>query len=532
MAHPDPLTFPFKNIFAGAMSMLALAVILGSFQVQHDPRFKAPALIAMGKHIVYAVSFHAENAFGAANTMSGLPDGASEGSGGGAGSVPILVYHGVLDEADNSAINLTEEKFRDQMFALKRAGYETITLEELYAFAKEGAPLPDRPLLITFDDGRADSFYNGDPVLAAVGYNAVMFPIGKYAKTAETGGYYLSPDELKIMMKNGRWEIGSHSDQGHEQYPVDDAGDMGNFYSNLLWREDDGRAETEEEFYARIKKDYEDSRSYLEGLLGTSIASFAYPFGDLGQNQKDARDKTKEIIDAASQVYKILFYQQRPGEYYSQLTPSNMDGETLLVRRINMENSWSPDTLLDILEDGMAKALPYHDSFDEDHGWLKVWGEHTIEQGTLAMQAAPLQTGASTILDGSAAWRDYEVRADLSSPERTSVNLWVRFEDDNHNAGCNFGKNFAFVEQVWDGEKRVLKGVRRPNMIPEGNFSITAHVEGRMLICSLNGEEIVRSEFLEPKLDRGGIGFKIWDEALGASSIIIQQLEVETIKSE
>ncbi len=533
MAHPDPVTFPFKNLFISMVSLLALAVISGAFYLQNDPRFKLPALVANGKHWMYAATFHAENALGAANTLSGLPDDADAPQSGGARSIPILVYHGILDEPDGSTINLTEEQFKDQIFALKRRGYEAITLEELYAFGKEGAALPDRPILITFDDGRTDSFYNGDPVLAAVKYNAVMFPIGKYTRIAdESGSYYLSEDEIKFMVRTGRWAMGSHSDQGHEDYPINEQGEMGHYFSNHLWKAEEHRAETPEEFSGRIIEDFKSSRSYLEDLLGVPISSFAFPFGDLGQNQKDAREKTDEIIRSASEVYNVLFYQQRPGMYFTQLIPSKDEGDLLLVRRINMNNSWSPEDLLNILEDGMAKALPYHDSFDNDNGWLRVWGEHTTENGTLTMQASPLQTGASTVLDGSEIWEDYEVSAVLTSPAQTGVNLWVRFKDDNHNAGCNFGKNFAFVEQAWNGEKRVLKGIERENLIPAGQFTIAARVEGRTLICSLSGEELVRSEFLEPKLDRGGIGIKIWDEALGKSAVIIEQLEVETIKSE
>jgi peptidoglycan/xylan/chitin deacetylase (PgdA/CDA1 family) len=521
-------TTPFKLIYAAMVSIMSVVLVLGSMAMQDDPRFKGPALIAGAKGMFYVASFRAENAFGAANTISGI-QGEEGASIGGRGSVPVLVYHGILSRADGSRINLTEEQFKDQMFALRRAGYTSITLEELYAFAKEGKELPEKPVMITFDDGRADSFYNGDPILDAVDYTAVMFAISKYARAAENGTYYLSPEELKLMQRSGRWEIGSHSDQGHEQYTITEHGEMGNFYSNHLWKEDEGRAETADEFRARIRTDFEDSRRYFEDLTGISIVSFAFPFGDLGQNQKDAREKTQDITSIASDVYKLLFYQYRPGEYYTQVSPQD-GGGSLLARRIDMDNTWDAARLLDVLEDGTAKALPYHDSFDEDHGWLKVWGDHSIEGGSLRLQASPLQTGASTVIDGSAHWEDYTVRADVISPERTGVFLWTRFQDDDHNAGCNFGTEFVHAEQVVGGEKRVLQGVRRAQSIPEGPFSVSAEVVGRTLVCSINGEEIVRTEFLDESLDHGGTGVKIWDEALGKSTIEITQLEVVPIK--
>ncbi len=73
-------------------------------------------------------------------------------------SVPVLLYHGIVPESDRFSI--TEEVFKDQMFALKKAGYSTITLNEFYGFIHEGKSLPDKSFLLTFDDGRLDSYRN------------------------------------------------------------------------------------------------------------------------------------------------------------------------------------------------------------------------------------------------------------------------------------------------------------------------------------------------------------------------------------
>ena len=94
-------------------------------------------------------------------------------------SIPILLYHGITDEPYKGDILL--EKFRDQMFALKKAGYHTITLEEFYKFQKGEINLPQKSILITFDDGIKRSFYKADPIFKALGFKATMFIITKYS---------------------------------------------------------------------------------------------------------------------------------------------------------------------------------------------------------------------------------------------------------------------------------------------------------------------------------------------------------------
>ncbi len=79
--------------------------------------------------------------------------------------VPVLLYHRPSAEA-----------FARQMALLDHAGYETITLDELVRFVKRQAvSLPPRPMLVTFDGGRLDSWTTSDGTLRELGFNAVLF---------------------------------------------------------------------------------------------------------------------------------------------------------------------------------------------------------------------------------------------------------------------------------------------------------------------------------------------------------------------
>src|SRR3989339_479020 len=103
-------------------------------------------------------------------------------------SIPGLLYHGIIDKPDGA--NILLENFKDQMFALKKAGWQTISIEDFYAFTRGEKQVPDKSFLLTFDDGRKDSYYPVDPILKALDYNAVIFVISKYS-LGQSSNYYL-----------------------------------------------------------------------------------------------------------------------------------------------------------------------------------------------------------------------------------------------------------------------------------------------------------------------------------------------------
>jgi len=522
-------TIPYKLLYTTAMMVIISTVITGVLYTRDNPTLQKDTLFSWSNRLLYTIAFAFEDARGATAAATSSLGGTTltYDASAHAESIPVLIYHGILPREDPSTTNMTAALFREHLFALKRAGYQTVGLKELYAFGRGERTLPEKSVVITFDDGRGDSFYNGDPTLAAVDYKAVMFPITKFSQETTLGGYYLSFPELKKMKETGRWEIGSHSHEGHASYPINAIGKTGHFFSNYLWKESEGRPETETEFRSRINEDFRISQAALENLLDEKVRSFAFPFGDLGQNQKDNEEKVAAIIEEASEHYDMLFYQYQPGEYFTQFYPdTNSSSDTLLIRRIDVKDTWSGDELLSALERGSPKELPYYDQFTHDRGWVAAWGSYRIADRTLRMEAAPASTGASIILDGTKHWTDYTIRARLVSPNQTGFLVWARFQNDNNNAGCNFGKNFVHVEQIVDGEKRVIKGIREENIIPEGPFSATVAMEGRSLSCSINGTTLVETEFLDPSLDHGGVGIKIWDPVPGESSLILESLSI------
>jgi peptidoglycan/xylan/chitin deacetylase (PgdA/CDA1 family) len=88
-------------------------------------------------------------------------------------SIPILMYHSISRKRDNSLF-VPPKVFEKQMEHLKKAGYHTLSFKDLKNW-KTGDDIPDKPLLITFDDGYLDNFTIAYPILKKFQMKATIF---------------------------------------------------------------------------------------------------------------------------------------------------------------------------------------------------------------------------------------------------------------------------------------------------------------------------------------------------------------------
>ena len=122
---------------------------------------------------------------------------------------PILEYHQVTDEVLDPVFevyNVPPAEFAAQLDFLQAEGYTTITLQDFMRAVHGKATLPDKPIVLTFDDGYADNYSTMLPILEAHKMTAVVYVI-----TNEVGKKnYMSLEQLKDMQRRGI-EIGSHT---------------------------------------------------------------------------------------------------------------------------------------------------------------------------------------------------------------------------------------------------------------------------------------------------------------------------------
>ena len=103
----------------------------------------------------------------AVNGVAGRDDGADR-------TLRVLMYHKVNDLSPNP-ITVPTAVFAEQMALLRALGYVPVSLDAVRDHYLLGTPLPDRAVLVTFDDGYRDNLRNAFPILREHGFPAVIF---------------------------------------------------------------------------------------------------------------------------------------------------------------------------------------------------------------------------------------------------------------------------------------------------------------------------------------------------------------------
>ncbi len=518
---------------------ILVAIIVGAGLIFGILKFKDNQEFFTNFRAYYAIAYvEAARTFSSMqNVLARLSGGSFGDAGKNASSIPVLIYHGVIANgpgasSEGEGYDVTLENFADQMRSLKNAGYQTITLTDLNKFLAGEESLPEKSILITFDDGRKDSYYPVNPILKALGWNAAIFIIAKESLRDEST-YYLNKNELKKIARNSSWEIGAHTNNGHVSLPLNETGSVtGHFYSNKLWLWDKFRVETEEEFRNRVTEDFKETKDLLQEITGREILSFAFPFGDAGQYSKNFPESTKILKESLGDFFSVYFSQYIPGVRFSQNYYESNKNIPISMTRISVKEDWTGKDLLDYLERGAYKELPYEDDMGSNRGWVSAWHSPQFKSGGMELLAGGQTVGSGVILDGTKAWEDYNLEADIERRGKNSVYVWLRFQDDNNFAACNFGDGFAHIEIKLKGEFRVIRGTRDNIKYPDGgNFEVGAIADGRTITCLLNGKVITQTDFLPPELNYGGIGFKTWDPDPADSRLIIKNLRVTDTSS-
>ena len=165
--------------------------------------------------------------------------------------VPVLYYHSVLESADNEVI-ITPENLKKQLRYIKDHGYTTLTMTQLKNYLLNNSPIPEKSIVITFDDGYMDNYYNAFPILKDLDMKATIFCIASNLD----GSYYLSKDAIKEMSNYGI-DIESHTVN---------------------------HAKLDSLTYDEQLKELQESKKSLEEITGKEVDSIAYPFGNFNDD--------------------------------------------------------------------------------------------------------------------------------------------------------------------------------------------------------------------------------------------------------
>lgn len=426
-------------------------------------------------------------------------------------SVVVINQHGIFAN-ENRTSGISYIKFKDNMFALKKAGYETINMEDLYLFMKGEKQIPEKSFMITFDDGIKDSYYNADPILKVLNYTAVIFVITSHLEI-NNSPYYLNKEELHQMEDTGRWEIGSHSYAGHGKILSNEQGDTGFFFSNKKWNINESRLETDQEYINRIKNDLQISKELLEKEFNNTVIGFALPFGEFGQRDTNYIESEQSIMEMGKSLYPMIFYQFKPSwdkDFRANFQDPNKD--FFLIMRLPSDTI-PTNQLINEVEAAQSLDLPYIEKFDNPIRWIYTYNRgFRNSENELKITNEHNVSGEMTYLDGSYLWKDYIYSGIIGENGSDKILILSRFQDSRNYVACRYTNKSVYILNIKNGiltEKDQNLRMNFPGFNPLQNHTkLSISTVGQTVGCYINDILTVSQNFNDIPLN-GGIGLRV-----------------------
>lgn len=196
-------------------------------------------------------------------------------------TLPVVMYHGLLkDERYHNKFFISPKQFEKDLKYFRENGYETVFIKDLISYVDHGTPLPEKPVLITFDDGFYNTYVYAYPLLREFNMKAVISIIGNLTDKAtlikdENPAYsYLTWDKVKEMGASGYFEIQNHSYDMH---------DNGSGRRGAMQKS----GESTEQYRQALEEDVGQFQDQIFEMTGQRPTTFTYPYGFISNNSTD-----------------------------------------------------------------------------------------------------------------------------------------------------------------------------------------------------------------------------------------------------
>ena len=195
--------------------------------------------------------------------------------------LPVVMYHQLTKNPKKSGkYVLTVEQFEKDLMFLKAKGYRSVTVKQLFDFSQGKGDVPEKAILITFDDGQETLYEYALPLLEKYGFTAVGFVVGALADYyTEIDDHnlnysYLNWQQIKEMSDGNVIEIESHSFDLHKN--------TGN-RSGIKKKKD----ESVEQYREFLCSDVAKMKTAMEKNTGKVPVAFAFPFGSYSRESTE-----------------------------------------------------------------------------------------------------------------------------------------------------------------------------------------------------------------------------------------------------
>ena len=194
--------------------------------------------------------------------------------------LPVIMYHSILSEPSRQGdYVVSPEVLEADLKYLHDNGYETVLVKDLAAYIERDIPLPEKPVMITLDDGYYNNVTYLMPLLEKYDMQAIISVVGSYterfsqADEHQPAYSHLTWQDISELAATGRIEIGNHSYDIHSANSRKGCKKLAN--------------ESEEEYYNILYEDVNRLQTELYEKAGVRSVTFAYPYGYICDESED-----------------------------------------------------------------------------------------------------------------------------------------------------------------------------------------------------------------------------------------------------
>lgn len=194
--------------------------------------------------------------------------------------VPIIMYHSILkDESQHGEYVLSPIELEKDLLYLKDNGYTSVTSKELIDYVYSGKSLPEKPIMLTFDDGCINNLTYVLPLLEKYNMKAVFSVVGSFCDREESNKQrddsysYLNWEEVRELYLSGKVDIACHSN---------------NFHS--LGKRRGARMKTDETYTDYRSVFLSDTNTFLNSIKNKAQivpTIYTYPYGLISEESKN-----------------------------------------------------------------------------------------------------------------------------------------------------------------------------------------------------------------------------------------------------
>lgn len=203
-----------------------------------------------------------------------------------------ISWHNVEDEAaDQRFMSVRTSALREQFAWLRENGYQPVSIAQIREAHRGGKPLPEKAVVLTFDDGYQSFYTRVFPILQAFQWPAVWAPVGSWVDTpadkqVKFGDelvdreYFATWQQVREVARSRLVELASHTWNSHYGIQANATGSLLPVYVNRAYFTDHARYETAAEYRERIRLDAVKMTEYLRTKVEVNPHVFVWPYGE------------------------------------------------------------------------------------------------------------------------------------------------------------------------------------------------------------------------------------------------------------